>query len=312
MENGKGLALAYLTALVSGVSVFANSFGVLTLDATAYTFVKNALVAAILAAIALSLGSWKEVLSLDRRQKLMLAFSGVVGGGIAFALFFSGLSMLSGAAGSFYYRLLFVFAAIIGVFALKERFRWNVAAGALAIIAGNFLLLGNAALSLSTGAILVLAASVLWAMEYAVSKKALENLSPTTVAGARMGIGAVVLFGMLVWQGKVPALGAISSESFLWIAVATGFLVLFTTLWYSALKNASLVSATAAFTLGGPVSAFLSFALAGKALAAPQAAGFLLLAAGAVFVMGAAETLAAAAYAKRKALSWLRARDGTS
>jgi len=309
MENtgNKGIALAYLTALVSGISVFANGFGVVTLDSTAYTLVKNVLVAAILAAIALSLGSWKEVLSLDRRQKLMLAFSGVVGGGVAFALFFAGLSMLSGAAGSFYYRLLFVFAAIIGTFALKEKFSWNVAAGALAIIGGNFLLLGNAALSLSTGAILVLAASALWAMEYAVSKKALENLSPTTVAGARMGIGAVVLFGILAWQGKVSALGSISTESFLWIAVATGLLTLFTTLWYSALKKTTLTAATAALTLGGTVSAVLSLAFAGKALSPASAAGFLLIAVGAVAVVGAAETIAAAAYLKEKALYKLRA-----
>ena len=306
-ENGKGMALAYLTALVSGISVFANGFGVVTLDSTAYTLVKNVLVAAILAAIALSLGSWKEVLSLDRRQKLMLAFSGVVGGGVAFALFFAGLSMLSGAEGSFLYRLLFVFAAIIGVVALKEKFSWNVAAGALAIIAGNFLLLGSAALTLSTGAILVLAASVLWAMEYAVSKKALEALAPTTVAAARMGIGAIVLFGILAWQGKVSALGTISVESFLWIAVATGLLALFTTLWYSALKKTTLTAATAALTLGGPISAALSLLFAGKALASASAAGFLLLAAGAVFVVGAADTVVAGRYLKEKALHKLRA-----
>lgn len=308
MENAneKGVALAYLTALVSGFSVFANSFGVVTLDSTAYTFVKNVLVAAILAAIALSLGSWREVLSLDRRQKLMLAFSGVVGGGIAFALFFAGLSMLTGAEGSFFYRLLFVFAAIMGIFALKEKFSWNAAAGALAIIGGNFLLLGSAALSLSTGAILVLAASALWAMEYAVSKKALENLAPATVAGARMGIGAIVLFGILAWQGKVSALGAISAESFLWMAVATGLLTLFTTLWYSALKKTTLISATAALTLGGPISALASLAFAGKALSPASAAGFLLIALGAVFVVGAAETVAAVAWARKEAAAKLR------
>jgi len=309
MENadGKGIALAYLTALVSGISVFANSFGVVTLDSTAYTFVKNALVAAILAAIALSAGNWREILAINRKQALMLAFVGVIGGGVAFALFFAGLSMVSGAEGSFLYRLLFIFAAIIGVFMLKEKFSWNVAAGALAIIAGNFLLLGGAELALSTGALVVVAASALWAIEYAISKKALEALSPTTVAGARMGIGAIVLLAILVFQGKVGALGAISPQSFAWIAVATGLLMLFTTLWYSALKRTSLISATAAFTLGGPVSALLSFVFVGKALSIYSAAGLLLIAAGAVFVVGTAETALAMDYAKEKALSKLRA-----
>ncbi len=307
MENGKGTALAYLTALVSGISVFANSFGVLTIDSTAYAFLKNITVAGILAAVCFSLGSWREFLTLNRKQLLLLAFSGVAGGGIAFALFFAGLAATSGAAGSFLYRLLFVFAAVIGVAALREKFEWKLALGALAILAGNFILLGDAALSLSSGMLLVLGATALWAAEYAVSKKALESLSPSTVAVARMGIGSLVLLAILAYTGKITALGSITPSSFAWIAVATGFLVLFTTLWYSALKSTTLISATAALVLGGPVSALLSFAFAGKALLPLQATGFLLLALGAVFVVGTAETLAAVAWLREKAIRRLRA-----
>ena len=293
MNKSDGILLAYLAAIVSGISVFANSFGVVTMDATAYAFVKNVAVAAIIAAIALSAGSWKEILSLTRKQMLMLLFIGVIGGGVAFALYFNGLAETGGIAGSFLYRLLFVFAIVIGVGYLKENFNWKTAAGAVAILAGNYILLGGAALSLSTGAILVLAATALWACEYAVSKKALEGLSLSTVVSARMGIGAIVLLGILGLQGRIGALSAISAASLGWIAVATGLLVVFTTLWYSALKRTSLIAATAAFTLGGPVSALLSFALAGKALTVSQAGGFLLLAIGAVFIVGAAETAAA-------------------
>ena len=306
MEKGNGIALAYLTALVSGISVFANSFGVVTMDATAYAFLKNVLVAAILSAICLSLGSWREFLSLSRKQLLMLAFIGIFGGGIAFALFFSGLSQVSGAEGSFLYRLLFIFAAIIAVAALKEKFSWKTAAGALAVLAGNFILLSGAQLSLSSGALLVLAATVLWAAEYAVSKKALEALSPSAVASARMGIGALVLLGILVWQGKAGAIFSATPSSLMWIAIATGLLTLFTTLWYSALKKTTLITATAAFTLGGPISALLSLALAGKALLPLQAGGLFLLAAGAVFVIGAAETASAASWASERARALFR------
>ena len=305
MEKGNGIALAYLTALVSGISVFANSFGVVTMDATAYAFVKNVLVAAILAAICLSMGSWREFLSLNRKQLLMLAFIGVVGGGIAFALFFTGLSQVSGAEGSFLYRLLFIFSALIAVIALKEKFSWKTAAGAGAILAGNFILLGSASLALSLGALLVLAAT-LWSAEYAVSKKALEALSPSTVSSARMGIGALVLLSILFWQGKAGSLLSISPASFMWIAIATGLLTLFTTLWYSALKRTSLITATAAFTIGGPISALLAFALAGKALTLFQAGGLLLLAAGAIFVIGAAETASAASWAQERARAIFR------
>lgn len=301
MDKSDGIALAYLTALVSGISVFANSFGVVTMDATAYTLVKNAAVAAIIAAIGLSIGNWKELLTIGRKQMLMLLFIGVIGGGAAFALYFNGLAATGGAVGSSLYRLLFVFAVIIGVGALKEKFEWKIAAGGLAIIVGNFILLGDAAISLTSGAPLVLAATALWACEYAVSKKALEGLSATTVVAARMGIGAIALLGILAWQGKIGVLGAIPAVSIGWIAVAVGFLVLFTTLWYSALKRTTLISATAALALGGPISAFLSFAFAGKALAPVSMLGFLLIAAGAVFVVGAAETAAA--------FMWMRERS---
>jgi drug/metabolite transporter (DMT)-like permease len=306
MEMGKGEALAYLTALVSGLSVFANSYGVVTMDATAYTLVKNALVAAILASIALSAGKWREFLELNAKQLLMLLFIGVVGGGVAFALYFNGLAMTGGAVGSFLYRLLFVFASVIAIGALREKFDWKLVAGALAIIAGNFILLGGAAITLSEGALLVIMATALWACEYAVSKKALEGLSPTTVASARMGIGAVVLLGMLALQGKAGTLAAVPSASWLWIAVAVGFLTLFTTLWYSALKSTSLISATAALAIGGPVSALLSFAFAGKALTLAQAGGFLLLAAGAVFIVGAAQTASAFYYLSQKSKALFR------
>ncbi len=304
----KGIALAYLTALASGFAVFANSFGVVTLDSTIYTFLKNSLVAVILASLLIFLGSWKEFLSLNRKQAIMLIFIGIAGGGIAFALFFAGLSGISGAAGSFLYRLLFLFAIPIGFFFLKEKFSPKIALGACAMLAGNFLLLGGTPLLLNEAMLLVLCATVLWAIEYAVSKKALQNLSPLAVASARMGIGSIVLLAILAFQGKIGALSSIPPQSILWIAIATGFLLLFVTLWYSALKHSSLITATAVFTLGGPVSAFLSLAFAGKALAPMHALGFLLLALGAVFIAGVAQTISSIRWTGNEIFASLKAR----
>jgi len=293
MDSQKGLALAYLAALVSGISVFVNSFGVLSMDPAAYTFLKNALVAIILVSIGLMLKSHREFLSLTRKQLLLLALSGIIGGGIAFVLYFSGLALLAGSVSSFLYRLVFIFSIGTGILLLKERFDWRVALGALAVLAGNFILLGGAPLSLSNGVLLVLAASALWALEYAISKLALQSLSPISVASARMGIGALVILSILAFQGKASLLLSLSPASLGWIAVAVGLLTLFTTLWYSALKHAPLISCAAILTLGGPLSALLSFALAGKPLALQTAAGFFLIAAGVVFTVGLGESLLA-------------------
>ncbi len=300
MESHKGIALAYLTALVSGISVFANSFGVLAMDPTAYTFLKNVLVAAILVSIGFALKSHKEFLSLNRKQAILLLLSGIIGGGIAFVLYFQGLLLLSGAVSSFLYRFVFIFSIGTAMLLLKERLNWKIAAGALAVLAGNFLLLGNFQLSLSEGVLLVLAASALWALEYAISKLALASLSPTTVASARMGIGAITILCILALQGNAGALLSLTPASLGWVAVTVGLLTLFVTLWYSSLKNAPLISCAAILTLGGPISALLSFALAGKPLALQTAAGFFLVAAGVIFTVGFTQSLLA--------FRWLRLR----
>ena len=90
--KSKGIALAYLTAVVSGISVFANCFGVVTLDSTAYAFLKNVLVAPYSRQSAFRSEAGASSCRLSRKQLLMLAFIGVVGGGAAFALYFAGLA----------------------------------------------------------------------------------------------------------------------------------------------------------------------------------------------------------------------------
>ncbi len=301
MDSQKGLAYAYLTALVSGIAVFVNSFGVLSTDPTAFTFLKNVLVAAILVSIGFALKSHREFLSLTRRQILLLAISGIIGGGIAFVLYFSGVALLSGAVASFLYRLVFIFSICTGILLLKEKFDWKIALGALAVLAGNFIILGGAALTLSDGVMLILAASALWALDYAISRMALlTNLSTITVASAHMGIGAMVIFLILALEGKAGMLLSLSPASLGWVAIGVALLTLFTTLWYSALKHAPLISCTAILTLGGPVSALLAYALAGKPLALQTAAGFFLIAAGVIFTVGYSESLLA--------FRWLRVR----
>ncbi|MCX8196870.1 MAG: DMT family transporter [Candidatus Micrarchaeota archaeon] len=303
-----GIALAYLAALVSGISVFVNSIGVVSMDPLSYTFLRNLLVAGVLGSIGLMLGKIKEFSLLDARQTLMLLFVGLVGGGIAFALFFSGLSTISGAEGSFLFRLLFIISIVLAVVFFKEQINWKIVTGAAAVIIGNFLILGSSQLSFSVGSLLVLLATILWALEYTASKKLLQTLSPISVASFRMGFGSLFLLGLLVWQGKISAVFEVSSSSLLWIAISTGLLTLFVTLWYSALAKTSLIYATAALTLGGPISALLSFLFVGKALLPLHAFGLLLLAAGVIYAVGVAETISAFSWMKDKALLVLRRR----
>ena len=51
MENKKGLLLVFLTAVISGFSIFINSYGVKGFDSSVFTFSKNIVVALFLFSI---------------------------------------------------------------------------------------------------------------------------------------------------------------------------------------------------------------------------------------------------------------------
>ena len=151
-----GVAMAGATALVSGVSVFVNSYGVRAGATPAvYTTAKN-LVAVVVLDLRrgrLVAASRREALGAvgelrrrshrrsvpDRRrgehgaQWLGLAYVGVVGGGLAFVLFFDGLAQSEPAPAAFWRDTLRALGRRArGALFLRERLRWwNVAAIAL-------------------------------------------------------------------------------------------------------------------------------------------------------------------------------------
>ena len=295
--RGKGILLALLAAILSGTAVFINSFGVKSLDPFIYTTLKNAAVALALACIFVAYSQRAELSKVSRRDVVLLLSIALTGGAAAFLLFFQGLALSTGATSSFIYRCLFVFASAIGIAFFRERLSLPVAAGGLLAIAGSLMLLSTP-FTFGTGEALVLAATLLWSMEYALSKKALERLSPSLVALARMGAGSAFLFAFLAFTGRASQAFSLSLVQLEWVLISSAFLFFFVSFWYRSLKLVSLTQATAALTLGGPVTALLSLVFAGKALAPSEALGMFLLAAGLTLTIGYANLLDAFIFAK--------------
>src|SRR6185369_4166441 len=118
----RGALLAVGTAAISGLAVYLNAFGVkLVSDAAVYTTAKNAVAAVILVAIALAIGTGREVRTLDRRQRTGLVAVAIIGGSIPFVLFFSGLAMATAPTAAFIQKTLFVWVAVLAVPLLGER-----------------------------------------------------------------------------------------------------------------------------------------------------------------------------------------------
>jgi len=156
---------------------------------------------------------------------------------------------------------------------------WTYTVWGQAIIGG-----GVGGLRLGSGETMILAATVLWAVETVIARKLLAGLSALTVATARMAGGAVIL-ACYTLATRWNALTATGWHQWSW-AVATGLiLAAYVAVWYSALARAGAIDVTALLVPGAIITALLQ---AGSKALVPQWPGLLLVAAGGALVLLAA------------------------
>jgi drug/metabolite transporter (DMT)-like permease len=215
---------------------------------------------------------------------------GFVGGAVPFLLFFHGLALATAAGGgltaSFLYRTLFLMATVFGVVYLKERFHPRVAVAAGLLLGGNYLLMSLTAPIWTDGTLYVLAATVLWAVEYTISKRALRDLPSGIVAMGRMGIGAGFLVGYLAFTAQLGTVGTFTAGQWTWLLISAVLLAAFVGTWYAGLRRVDLGVATSVLVLGFPITWLLSVLVAGSTFTLPEAAGAAAVVAGVVIVVG--------------------------
>lgn len=286
---GAGLLLVLATALISGVSTFVNLYAVAGTGSDAFVTLRNLIVALLLLPLAVVV-TRRRADPLSGRDWARLGAIGVIGGAVPFLLFFHGLQLAASAGGgataSFFYRTLFLVATVLGVVVLRERFRWRVAVAAVLLLSGNFLLLSLSSPVWTDGTAYVLAATGLWAVEYTLSKRALADLPPATVATGRMGIGALALLGYLGVTGEYGALATVSGPQWSWVGISALLLAAFVATWYYGLRTVDLGVATSILVLGFPITWALTVAVRGSAVPAAALAGALLVTAGVVVALG--------------------------
>jgi len=133
-KSKAGLLLVFLTAIISGFSIFINSFGVKGFDSSVFTFSKNVVVALFLFSIIIFLKQFNELKKLNKKQWLNLIGIGLIGGSIPFLLFFKGLQMATGAAAGFIHKTIFVYVAVFALLFLKEKLTKSIFIGALLLL----------------------------------------------------------------------------------------------------------------------------------------------------------------------------------
>jgi len=313
-----GVAVAGVTALISGLSVFVNSYGVHSVTAPAvYTTAKNLVATVVLVGGVLAARWWKRLRpdsaatrfvsvrgigvgsrsaqadDVDRGVSpvvailrwIGLAFVGIVGGGLAFVLFFDGLADTTATPAAFMRDSLVIWVAVLAVPLLHERLMlWNVAAIGLLVVGEVVVAGGVGHLAASRGEVLVLLATLLWAVEVVVIKVLLHDLAPAAVALVRMGLGAVTLIGYLMATGSLRALASLDATQVGW-ALLTGLLLsAYVATWMTALARARALDVTSILVGSALVTALLQ-AAAGTSSLAPQALGLVLIATGTTAVL---------------------------
>ncbi len=271
-----GIALVLLTALVSGISNFVNFRAVQGTNVAAWVTVRNLAVAGILLPFAALLGPrGRPRLSPGSWARLMLI--GLLGGSLPFLLYFEGFQMAAASGGaasaSLGYRSLFLIATVFGVLFLRERLprRFVLVAGLL--LGGSVLLVGVTGPLWTDGTAYVLAATALWAGEYALSKRVLADLPARIVALGRMGFGAAFLLAYIAVTGQAAAISGFGIADWMNAGLSALLLFAFVTTWYAGLKSVDLSIATSLLVLAFPITWLLGVLWSGAVPAWIQAAG---------------------------------------
>ncbi|MBR9679900.1 MAG: DMT family transporter [Candidatus Altiarchaeota archaeon] len=269
-----GTLLIFLTALGSGVAIIVNRFFVLKIDPVVFTALR-----ALFIGLAFFLYSRFFVKKEQKKCSTpQLAVLGFIGGGLAFLLFFTGLGMTTGGRAAFIHKTLPVWAMIFAYLFLKEKITKKHAVPiVLALVGLSIMEFESIPTILKSGDMLVLLATILWALENTLAKHFM-NLGETNwrISFGRMFFGSLFLFAIAALQGKLGLILALQPIQWLYVIISTMMLGWYVLTWYWGLKHISLSKATGILLISPVISLILgvlflqepvySFQLVGSAL----------------------------------------------
>ena len=284
-----GLVLAAGTAVISGIAVFVNASAVKAVpDPAVFTTLKNLVAVAILVGLAAAAVQPSEVRAIGRADRWTLTVIGVLGGGVAFLLFFSGLAVASAPSAAFIHKTMVIWVALMAGPFLDERLGLAPILALGVLIAGQALILPPLGISWGVGETLIAAATLIWALEVVLAKRVLGRVRSPIVGVARLGIGLVVLFGYVVMTGRSAGIMALDATAWSWILVTGVLLAGYVGTWMAALRRAPASEVTSVLVLGAVITAALTAVTRGTMPEPIASAGYalVLMAVAALIVIG--------------------------
>jgi drug/metabolite transporter (DMT)-like permease len=204
-------------------------------------------------------------------------------------MFFSGLKLTLGIRAAFLHKTLPIYAVIFAFFFLKEKITKKQLIAMSVMFVGLVLMeLSKLSFEMRIGDLLVLGATVLWAVENTISKKAmLDKESNWVVTFSRMFFGAILLIIIILAMGNIGMLFSLTGEQWIYVAISGGFLLVYVLTYYWGLKHINLSKASAILLLAPVISLFLGMIWLGEKALPLQLVGSGLILVGSYFVIRA-------------------------
>jgi drug/metabolite transporter (DMT)-like permease len=282
----KGIILALGTAFFSGIANFVNKFAVEAVgDPLVHTTVKNSLVALLVISLLFFLRKLPKLHKLTKPDLVLLFAIGIIGGSLPFYLFFSALAEMSAVNAALIHKTLIFWVAILAVPLLGERISLTQAGALGLIFLSNLVIGGFKGFAFSRPELMVLAATVLWAIENVIAKIALRRVDTDIVVAARMGIGSVILLSATILSGKGSVLASLDAQQLGLVVLTSLILFGYVTTWYRALRVAPVTLVATVLTLATLITNSLSAVFVTHALSFNQFAQFVLIVAGLWFFL---------------------------
>ncbi len=257
----KGIYFAFATSIISGVSIFLNKFAVAAIKPPLFfTTTKNIVVGLMLVSVIIALRKLPQIRTLQKKDIVRLIMIGLVGGSLPFYLFFTGLASVPAASAAIIQKSLVVWVAILAIPFLKEKFSlFSILAVSLLFIGNNYIG-GFKGFSFSSGELMIGGATMLWAVENVIAKKALKNIDADIVSAARMGLGAIVLLGatLLTAPSSLTSILSFDTTQWFWLGITSMLLVGYVMVWYRALALAPATTVTAILVFSTVITNVLS------------------------------------------------------
>jgi len=286
----KGIIFALLAAVISGFSIIANKIFIVDMEPIAFTAVRAFIIGIIFFVI--SSYYWKFDFEKFRRisWKYLIAIA-LIGGAIAFYLFFTGLKLTTGGRAAFIHKTLPIFVVVLSFIFLKEKLNRKETYAFIVMIVGTLVLfiaqIGPDVLwaNPTLGDLLILGAAFFWAVETVIAKKVMTREgSNFVVSFARMFFGALFLFAGIIILGKLDSIVNLSLSQWINILISTAILFGYVFCWFYSLKYLKASKASSYLLIAPVISLILGVAVLSEPAPLWQLIGSALILMGAYFM----------------------------